>query len=207
MHVEVIRSAKRRKTVQARMVDGVLQLSIPARMSKAEEQHWIEVMTKRLARRSTCEEIDLTARASRVAVRFGLPEPTTIRWVDNQHTRWGSCTPVDGSIRISSRLAAFPDFVLDHVLVHELAHLVHFGHGPEFKALIARDPMAERAKGFLMAKGMGDADEPQTEPEIETEVEPRGEPRSSPHRRRPRRRIDDRAQGQLDLGDAFSLDP
>lgn len=162
MQVEVIRSPRRRKTVQARMVDGVMRLSIPARMSKAEEQHWIEVMSRRLARKASSDEIDLTERARSLARRFELPAPASIRWVDNQNSRWGSCTPSTETIRISSRLAAYPRFVLDHVIVHELAHLVHFGHGPEFQALIERDPMKERATGFLLAKGFGDdrADDP-----------------------------------------------
>jgi predicted metal-dependent hydrolase len=154
VQVEVVRSARRRKTVSARQVGEVLRVSIPATMTTTEEEHWVGEMTRRFERRARSSLVDLDHRAATLAARFHLPRPDSIRWVDNQRGRWGSCTPVDGSIRISSRLAGFPGWVLDHVIVHELAHLVEPGHGPAFKALVARDPKGERATGFLMAKGM-----------------------------------------------------
>ena len=159
LQVEVVRSARRRKTVSARQVDGVLRISIPAGMSPTEEVHWVAEMSRRFERRNRTEAVDLAERAALLARRYGLPAPSSIRWVDNQQARWGSCTPTDGSIRVSSRLAAFPGWVLDHVIVHELAHLVEPGHGPAFQTLVARHPKGERAIGFLIAKGM-DGDEP-----------------------------------------------
>ncbi|MEZ5255672.1 MAG: M48 family metallopeptidase [Ilumatobacteraceae bacterium] len=98
----------------------------------------------------------MAERADRLAARHGFPRPAEIRWADNMTTRWGSCTPATATIRISTRLAAFPDWVLDYVIVHELAHLVVSGHGPRFDALVARYPRSERAIGFLIAK----SDEP-----------------------------------------------
>lgn len=161
MQVEVIRSTRRRKTVSARQVDGVLRVSIPASMSAREEERWVGEMTRRFERRARSGQIDLEPRAAHLATRFDLPQPASIRWVDNQRGRWGSCTPADGSIRISSRVAGFPAWVVDHVIVHELAHLVEPGHGPRFRALVARDPKGERATGFLIAKGM-EGDDPDT---------------------------------------------
>ena len=70
----------------------------------------------------------------------------------------GSCSFEVGEIRISSRLARVPDWVLDYVLLHELTHLVESGHGPEFHRLMARYPRAERAEGFLDAMALGCAD-------------------------------------------------
>ena len=154
MQVEVIRSTRRRKTIQASERNGVLRLSIPHTLSKAEEQHWAEVMMQRLQRRRDASRIDVGRRARLLADRFDLPRPTSIRWATNQNSLWGSCTPVDGTIRISARLAAYPRWVLDYVIVHELAHLRYHGHGPRFHALVDRYPMAERARGFLIAKGM-----------------------------------------------------
>lgn len=159
MEVEVVRSERRRKTVSARQVDGVLRVSIPATMTVAEEAHWVGEMSRRFSRLTTSARIDLEARAAQLARRYELPTPRTIRFVENQRARWGSCTPANGSIRLSSRLAGFPSWVLDHVIVHELAHLVEPGHGPAFRALVARDPLGERATGFLIAKGM-DPDDP-----------------------------------------------
>jgi len=43
-----------------------------------------------------------------------------------------------------------PGWVIDYVLVHELAHLLEAGHGPKFQALVDRYPQAERARGYLM---------------------------------------------------------
>ncbi len=66
-------------------------------------------------------------------------------------------------MRVSSRLAAHPAWVLDYVLVHELAHLLVASHGPEHDALVDRYPYAERARGFLIALDLdpdeGDGDD------------------------------------------------
>ncbi|MBA3303953.1 MAG: M48 family metallopeptidase [Actinomycetota bacterium] len=156
MQVEVRRSPRRRKTVSARQQGGVLQISIPAALSPAEERHWVDEMVRRFERRAPRRPADgdLVARAEKLALRHGLPRASSIRWVDNQRSRWGSATPATGTIRISSRLAGFPDWVLDYVIVHELAHLVEAGHGPAFDALVQRYPRAERAIGYLMAVGL-----------------------------------------------------
>lgn len=154
MRVSVLRSAKRRKTVSARLVDGVLEVRVPAWMSAEEEARHVERMVGRFQRRSETDGIDVERRARDLARRHDLPQPSSVRWVDNQTSRWGSCTPSDGTIRISSRLAPWPRWVLDFVLVHELAHLAEPSHGPAFHALVARYPLAERATGFLIAKGI-----------------------------------------------------
>ena len=151
----MIRSAKRRKTISARKVDGVVRASIPATMTRAEEERWVAEMVRRLERSARTEGIDLAERTAGLADRHGLPRPASIRWVDNQDLRWGSCTPTDGTIRISSRLATEPAWVLDYVIVHELAHLVVPGHGRRFWALVQRYPRTERARGWLMARASG----------------------------------------------------
>ncbi len=81
-----------------------------------------------------------------------------VRWVDNMRQRWGSCTPEDGTIRVSSRLAAYPSWVLDYVLADELADLVVPRHGPEHDALVDRFDQAERARGFLIAIDLDPSD-------------------------------------------------
>lgn len=153
--VEVVRSPKRRKTVQARQIGEVLRVSIPATMTKADEKHWVAEMVRRMERRSSTAVTDLVDRAAALARRHRLPAPRTIRWVDNQEWRWGSCTPADGAVRISSRVSRFPPWVIDYVVVHELAHLAVPDHSAEFWALVNRYPRAERARGFLIAKGIG----------------------------------------------------
>ena len=155
MNVEVIRSPRRRKTVQARRVNGVVRVTIPATMTRAEEERWVAEMVRRLQRSTGADGIDLQERAAALADRYELPRPSSIRWVDNQELRWGSCTPVDRSVRISSKLLSEPGCVLDYVIVHELAHLVVPGHGPNFWTLVDRYPRAERARGWLMARAAG----------------------------------------------------
>lgn len=152
MEVEVRRSARRRKTVQARMVDGVLQVAIPDRMTAEEEAHWVDVMRARFGRARDSSAIDLAGRAAMLAAAHSLVAPTAIVWSERQKTLWGSCTPAEGRVRISTRVAAFPDWVLDYVIVHELAHLSVPDHGPAFWEVVGRYPLAERARGYLMAK-------------------------------------------------------
>ena len=93
----------------------------------------------------------LKRRARELSARYldGLAEPDVVRWVDNQNSRWGSCTPSDRSIRLSVRLQGMPAWVIDYVLVHELAHLIEAGHTPAFWGWVDRYPKSERAKGFL----------------------------------------------------------
>jgi predicted metal-dependent hydrolase len=155
--VEVVRSAKRKRTVGAELRGDVLRLAIPRWMSATEEQHWVDEMTRRFVRKTSTDRFDLTARAHTLAARHGLRTPAAITWSDDMTTRWGSCTPSTRAIRLSTRLAAFPDWVVDYVIVHELAHLDVPGHGDDFWQLVNRFPRTERAMGYLIAKS-GDAD-------------------------------------------------
>jgi predicted metal-dependent hydrolase len=162
MEIEFVRGTRRRKHVEAVLVGDRLRVSFPRWMSLAEAQQTAEELAERMRRRLDPGSIDLAARARKLAKQYGLPRPKTVRWVDNMRQRWGSCTPDDGAIRVSSRLAAYPAWTLDYVLVHELAHLRVANHGPAHDALVDRYPYAERARGFLIAMDLdpdeGDAD-------------------------------------------------
>jgi predicted metal-dependent hydrolase len=156
LEVEVVRSAKRRKTVSASIVGGRVVVRMPTWMSRAQEEEYVTALVAKLERRRRSEGVDLTTRAGLLARRYELPTPTSIRFVSNQSSRWGSCTPSTGEIRISDRIAGFPTWVLDAVVVHELAHLVHLRHSPQFWELAHRYPLTERALGFLIAKQVTD---------------------------------------------------
>ena len=152
--VEVRRSRKRRRTVAAYREDDKVVVLLPARFSRAEEREWVATMLARLERseqRRRPGNAALARKAAGLSQRYldGRAVPLSVRWVDNQLSRWGSCTPEDRSIRLSTRLQGMPAWVLDYVLVHELAHLIEPGHTRAFWGWVDRYPRAERAKGFL----------------------------------------------------------
>ncbi|MEU7870131.1 M48 family metallopeptidase [Dactylosporangium sp. NPDC049140] len=165
--IEVRRSKRRRRTVSAYRDGERVVVLIPAQFSRAEEREWVDRMLERLAvreQRARRTDVELAGRAQRLAARY-LPDhpsaarPASVRWVQNQNGRWGSCTPADGTIRISHRVQEMPDWVIDYVLLHELSHLVIPSHSSAFWALVARYPKSERARGYLegvsAAAGLG----------------------------------------------------
>lgn len=153
--VEVRRSKRRRRTVSAYRDGDRVVVMIPASLSRKEEAEWVETMLARLEKseqRTKPSHEELMKRAKSLSDRYfgGLAIPESVRWADNQEARWGSCTPGDRSIRLSARLQGMPSWVLDYVLVHELAHLFEAGHNERFWAWVDRYPQAERAKGYLL---------------------------------------------------------
>lgn len=153
--VEVRRSARRRRTVSAYRDGDTVVVQIPATMSKREEKRWVADMLARLERseaRTRPTDEQLMARACQLndEIFGGLAEPASVKWVRNQRSRWGSATPSDRSIRLSSRLQGMPTWVIDYVLVHELAHFLEPGHDDEFWGWVNRYPKTERARGYLL---------------------------------------------------------
>ena len=128
----------------------------PAEMSDAALQPIIEKLRDRIDRHKVKRELSDAGLAQRAqalnrAYFDGKLVWQSLVWTTNQDHRWGSCTTTTGAIRISHRLATLPEWVLDYVLVHELAHLLEPNHGPRFWALVQRYPKTERARGYLMA--------------------------------------------------------
>jgi predicted metal-dependent hydrolase len=158
LHVEVRRSRRRTRTVSAYREKDAIVVLVPARISVAEEQRWVTTMVERVTRaerRRQGTDEDLVRRSTALSRQYldDRARPASVRWVDNQRSRWGSCTPADRTIRISRRVRGMPAYVVDYVLLHELAHLLVPGHGPEFWAWVNRYPLTERARGYLMALG------------------------------------------------------
>jgi predicted metal-dependent hydrolase len=152
--VEVRRSKRRRRTVSAYRDGDRIVVLVPASLTRAEEDEWVRTMVERIERaekRRQLSDDDLMARAWTLSDGYlgGLAAPESVRWVDNQTTRWGSCTPGDRTIRLSARLQGMPGWVIDYVLVHELAHLIESGHDPAFWAWVDRYPQADKARGYL----------------------------------------------------------
>lgn len=197
--VEVRRSRRRVRTVTAFRENGRMVVAIPARFTRTQEREWVRRMVTRLAtqeQRRRPSDAALHERATELSARYlgGRAVPTSVAWSSNQGRRWGSCTPSEGTIRISSRVRGMPRWVLDYVLLHELAHLLRGGHGPEFWALLEAYPRTERARGFLeghafATDGPPDTDEPPQhgEPSDDSPSEPPDHPTSD-------------GTGELDLG-------
>jgi predicted metal-dependent hydrolase len=183
--VEVRRSRKRVRTVSAWREGERTVVAIPARFTRAQEKEWVHRMVTRLAdqeRRRRPSDVELATRASELSSRYlgGRAVPTSVRWSTNQGRRWGSCTPSDGTIRISDRVRGMPRWVLDYVLLHELVHLLHAGHGPEFWAELEAYPRTQRAQGFLegyafrdeRATGSTTGDQSEVGSEVDLAVDP-----------------------------------
>ena len=157
--IEVRRSPRRKKTISAEIVGRALIVSVPERLSRAEEQEWVEKMAARISRQRRRDRLNddgaLARKARELSERYvdGVTF-ASIGWVTNQRSRWGSCSIDDRSIRLSLELSDYPTWVRDYVIVHELAHLVVADHSEGFWEIVNRYPMTERARGFLMAKGM-----------------------------------------------------
>jgi predicted metal-dependent hydrolase len=152
--IVVLRSKRRKKSISAYRQGGRIIISIPARMSKADERSVIPEMIAKIRAQEADEspsETMLMQRCVQLLERYA-PEiticPKSINW-RRMRERWGSCTSVDATIRISDRLKGAPDYALDYVLFHEAIHLHYFDHGPEFKAVLARFPEESRAEAYL----------------------------------------------------------
>ena len=168
--VEVRRSSRRRRTVSAYRDGERIVVLIPASMSRRQEAEWVETMIARLERseqRRKPSDADLLKRAHALSDLYfgGLARPESVRWVANQRSRWGSCTPTDRSIRVSQRIQGMPPWVLDYVLVHELAHLIEPHHNERFWGWVDRYPQAERAKGYLA--GWADGTNTEAPPDLD----------------------------------------
>ena len=150
--LEVRRSARRRKTIAVHREGDVIVVNAPMWMSDADVQRHARDLVTRLRRRErpARSDTDLLTRALWLRLEFlpDAPEPMSVRWSD-AGSRWGSCTSLDRSIRIARALEGAPQYVIDAVIVHELAHLLAADHGPTFQRLIARYPENVRADAFL----------------------------------------------------------
>jgi hypothetical protein len=190
--LELHRSARRTRTSQAAFRDGRVIVRLPAGLPAEEEERIVEQLVAKVVRARNAAAAGgdeaLAARAARLADRYlGGVRPSSVRWSSRMSSLYGSCSPGKGTIRISQRLAAHPGYVLDYVLVHELAHLIERSHSAAFHALVAGYPQTERAKGFL--EGVAAAERaaatpdprPDTEPTPAPGCEPPEEPGSDRH--------------------------
>jgi predicted metal-dependent hydrolase len=150
--VEIRRSARRKRTVKAYREGDKIVVLMPAHLSAAEEAVHVESLVASIRRKeSHLSDDELMEHAADLSRRWlkGQAVPVSVRWVGNQSSRWGSCSTEDRTIRLSDRLQGMPQWVIDYVLLHELAHLIEANHSSKFHALLADYPHTDRAKGFL----------------------------------------------------------
>jgi len=157
--IKIIRSLKRKKTVSARLNNGVLAVYAPSGIPDKELQPIIARFEERLLKKKLKREMDRKQDLKEIAEKLnkkyfgGHLKITSIEYSTNQNSRFGCCNLKTGGILISHRLASMPDWVRDYVIVHELAHLIVPNHGKSFHDLTAKYQWKERAIGYLMAKG------------------------------------------------------
>src|ERR687885_527668 len=159
--LEVQVNRRLRRTYRWRIVGERLIVERPERVSERDLRATLTTIRERAAaylRRQTAgTDAALLARARRLLARY-FPERPALRavgWSARQHKRHGSCSGGTGVIRLAAHLQRYPPWVVDYVLVHELAHLLHHDHSPAFWAVVNRYPLAERARGFLLACDLG----------------------------------------------------
>jgi predicted metal-dependent hydrolase len=157
--VEVRTSTRRRKTATAFWERGRIVVVVPAHVRGPERAAMVAWLVDRVRSRRPgvgSSDESLARRASELADRYvaGV-RPRSIRWVPNQGKRWGSCTSATGEIRLSDRLRAVPEWVLDAVIVHEIAHLVEPNHSPRFHRIADRHPRQREASVFLDGYQLG----------------------------------------------------
>lgn len=159
MKVKVIKSKKRKRTASARLEGGVLFIRVPAKLSEKKIKSLVEKFKKSVKRKSKLQSLEgkdwLIKRAERLNKKYfgGKLKYKSIKWSGRQNKVHGSCTSRQKTIRISSRLTKVPKWVLDYVLVHELAHLLEPNHSKAFWGLVNEYKRAERARGYLMGMG------------------------------------------------------
>ena len=150
----VIRSKRRKRNLSAYRQGGRIVISIPASMSKADERAMVPEMIAKIRSQEAARTPSESALADRIdsLLREHAPEieqrPLSVSW-RAMRERWGSCTSVDRTIRISDRLQLAPEYALDYVLFHEAIHLAHSDHGEDFTAILARFPDGELASAYL----------------------------------------------------------
>lgn len=162
MEVKVIRSKRRKKTVEGRLESGVLVVRAPASITNAELAPIIQKLRSKVEKKQRRLQLNsdasLEARARELNRRYFQGKLTwrSIRYVTNQNKRFGSCTPSHGTIRISHRVEHMPAWVRDYVIIHELAHLIESNHSQAFWDLVNRYKRSERARGYLIGIGMAE---------------------------------------------------
>lgn len=163
--IEIRYSARRKRSVSAARDGDRIIVNAPKSISKTELDSIVSELVAKLELRHSmsASHEELEKRARQLSLKYlhidlfeTHPTGVSIRWVSNQNSRWGSCTPTTGTIRISHRLQKVPKYVIDAVVLHELIHLLVANHGPRFQALMESFPEHKMAHEFLKGYSLGE---------------------------------------------------
>lgn len=155
--IKILRSRRRRRTISAQMEKDVLIIRAPENIPEDRLQEAVAELKARIERRQLKKELNRNDTLARRAREFNARYfenkliVSSIEYVTDQNSKFGCCNYRTGRIRISHRISAMPQWVIDYVIIHELAHLVVPDHGKAFRDIVSRYKLAERAKGYLMA--------------------------------------------------------
>ena len=132
----------------ARLRGGWLHVPAPAGPQQAAH---VQAALVSWFRRHAAER--LPERVAAWRVRAGVPLPRVV--IADQQKRWGSCDQC-GTIRLNWRIVQAPMRLVDYVVVHELVHLRHRGHGRDYWQAVGRVmPDYERRREDLRRYGIG----------------------------------------------------
>lgn len=158
--IRIVRSPRRRKTVSARLVSNILYIHAPMHISSERLDeltlHFKNKFQRDILKKELNKQQDLRVVADELNKKYfsGRLHIRSIGYVTNQETKFGCCNYKTGIIRISSMVASMPLWVRDYVVMHEIAHLVEPNHSKAFWDIVSRYKLSERARGFLIAKGL-----------------------------------------------------
>ncbi|PID29536.1 MAG: hypothetical protein CR982_02400 [Candidatus Cloacimonadota bacterium] len=153
----VKRSKKRRKTVQIQIKDDEIIVLAPESISNEELNFFIEKAVSNFEKKKSIKNSEnyLKERALFLKKKFfveNLPNFELYYSTKMGRGSWGICYSSRGVITLNHKLSTYPEWVLDYVIVHEMAHFIYQDHSRKFWEIVSRYPLKERAIGFLMAK-------------------------------------------------------
>ncbi len=156
--ITVRTDSRLKKSVRWTVQDQTVLVRAPQRIPRRDLERMVDSIVAQLrkkrqrARSQGDAELQNRAEAINRTCFGGELAWNSIRWVNNMEKRLGSCTsggPTDGDIRISSRIRDWPEYVVDYVIAHELAHRRYPDHSRAFWDYLTRYPQTERARGFV----------------------------------------------------------
>lgn len=161
MEVKIIRSKKRRRTVSARLDNGLLLVSAPLMLSQERLDKIVTGFKLKFERKKLKESLNkeqnLLDLANALNEKYfgNRLKLESIEYVTTQNSKFGCCNYRTAKIRISHKIGLMPEWVRKYVLIHELAHLIEPNHSKAFWDIVSRYKLSERARGYLMAASQG----------------------------------------------------